>query len=167
VAANIRFINPEGLVRSPAYTQVVEVVSPGRTVYISGQLGTARDGKLAGDFRAQAEQVFENLATALASVGAGFFDIVKIDSYLADIAHLPILREVRALHLNPAAPPASTTIAVSGFARPGALLEVEAIAVVPGLAARPRRPSAKRAAGARAAGGSAAGAVKAARRKDK
>ncbi len=112
MAATIRFINPAGLVRSPAYTQVVEVAAPGRTVYISGQLGTAPDGKLAGrDFRTQAEQVFANLATALASVGAGFFDIVKIDSYLADIAHLPILREVRALHLNPMAPPASTTIA--------------------------------------------------------
>ena len=96
MAATIRFINPAGLVRSPAYTQVVEVAAPGRTVYISGQLGTAPDGKLAGrDFRTQAEQVFANLATALASVGAGFFDIVKIDSYLADIAHLPILREVR------------------------------------------------------------------------
>ena len=66
LAATIRFINPEGLVRSPAYTQVVEVAAPGRTVYISGQLGTAPDGKLANrDFRAQAEQVFANLATAL------------------------------------------------------------------------------------------------------
>jgi enamine deaminase RidA (YjgF/YER057c/UK114 family) len=164
VAVTIRFINPTGLVRSPAYTQVVEVAAPGRTVYISGQLGTAPDGKLAGrDFRAQAEQVFANLGTALASVGAGFFDIVKIDSYLADIAHLPILREVRALHLNPMAPPASTTIAVSGFALAGALLEVEAVAVVPGSAARSRPPTAKR--GARAATG--ARNVKAERRKRK
>jgi enamine deaminase RidA (YjgF/YER057c/UK114 family) len=164
VAVTIRFINPAGLVRSPAYTQVVEVATPGPTVYISGQLGTAPDGKLAGrDFRAQAEQVFANLGTALASVGAGFFDIVKIDSYLADIAHLPILREVRALHLNPMAPPASTTIAVSGFALAGALLEVEAVAVVPGSAARSRRPTAKR--GARAIAG--ARNVKAKRRKRK
>jgi enamine deaminase RidA (YjgF/YER057c/UK114 family) len=146
VAANIRFINPDGLVRSPSYTQVVEVVAPGRAVYISGQLGTAPDGKLAGgDFRAQAEQVFENLRTALASVGAGFFDIVKIDSYLRHIADLPILREVRSRHLNPAAPPASTTIAVSGFALEGAVLEVQAIAVVPSPR-RPRRPGAKPAA---------------------
>ena len=163
MAPSIRFLNPAGLVRSPTYTQVVEVVAPGRTVYISGQLGTAPDGKLAGrDFRAQAEQVFQNLATALASVGAGFFDIVKIDSYLADIAHMPIFREVRALHVNPMAPPASTAIQVSGFALSGALLEVEAIAVVPGPAARPR--SAKRATGARATG---ARKLKAARRRGK
>ena len=54
----------------------------------------------------------------------------KINSFLADMAHLPILREVRARHLNTAALPASTTVAVLGFALPGALLEVEVIAVV-------------------------------------
>jgi len=150
VAANIRFINPEGLVRSPAYSQVVEVAGGGRTIYISGQLGTRRDGKLAGaDFRAQAEQVFENLKAALASAGAGFADVVKVGSYLKDIGDLPILREVRARHLDPAAPPASTTIAVSGFAREGAVLEVEAIAVVPSRVARPRALAAPRAARAR------------------
>jgi enamine deaminase RidA (YjgF/YER057c/UK114 family) len=137
VAAKIRFINPEGLSRPPTYTQVVEVVSPGRTIYISGQLGTDRDGKLAtGDFRAQAEQVFENLQVALAAVGASCADIVKLNSYLADIAHLPILREVRARHLNAAALPASTTLAVGGFAREGALLEIEAVAILPVRAKR-------------------------------
>jgi enamine deaminase RidA (YjgF/YER057c/UK114 family) len=130
--APIRFINPEGLVRPAAYTQLVEVAGASRMVYVSGQLGTTSDGKLAGtDFRAQAEQVFANLETALAAVGASFADVVKVNSFLADIAHLPILREVRARHLDAAAPPASTTIAVSGFAIPGALLEVEAVAVVP------------------------------------
>jgi enamine deaminase RidA (YjgF/YER057c/UK114 family) len=141
VAAKVRFINPENLVRSSAYTQVVEVMAPCRTIYVSGQLATTRDGKLAGDdFPAQAEQVFRNLKAALAAAGANFADVVKIESYLKDIAHLPILREVRARHLNLAALPASTTIAVSGFAVGGALLEVEVIAVVPRPAARSRLP---------------------------
>ena len=130
--APIRFINPEGLVRPAAYTQLVEVAGGSRMLYVSGQLGTTSDGKLASaDFRAQAEQVFANLKTALAAVGASFADVVKNNSFLADIGHLPILREVRARHLDAAALPASTTIAVSGFAIPGALLEVEAVAVVP------------------------------------
>jgi enamine deaminase RidA (YjgF/YER057c/UK114 family) len=132
VAADIRFINPENLVRSPAYTQVVEVMAPGRTIYVSGQLGTTRDGKLAGgDFPAQAEQVFQNLEAALAAAGAGFADVVKMVSYLKDTAHLPMLREARARHLNMAALPASTTIGGIGFALEGALLEIEVIAVVP------------------------------------
>jgi enamine deaminase RidA (YjgF/YER057c/UK114 family) len=76
-------------------------------------------------------QVFENLKAALAAVGATFADVVKLNSYLADIADLPVLRDVRVRYLNAKALPASTTIAVSDFARPGALLEIEAVAVLP------------------------------------
>jgi enamine deaminase RidA (YjgF/YER057c/UK114 family) len=139
VAAKIRFINPQTLSKPPSYSQVVEATGPVRTVFIAGQLGTDRDGNVVGapgDFRAQAVQVFENLKAALAAVGGSFDDVVKLNSYLADIAHLPILREVRAGYLNAAALPASTTLAVSGFARPTALLEVEAVAVLPLKAAR-------------------------------
>jgi enamine deaminase RidA (YjgF/YER057c/UK114 family) len=136
VAANIRFINPDTLTKPPTYTQVVEVTGPGRTVYISGQLASGRDGGLVSrDFRAQALQVFENLKAALAAVGATFKDVVKVNSYLADIAHLPILREVRAGYLNAAALPASTTLGGSSFAREGALLEVEVVAALPARAA--------------------------------
>jgi enamine deaminase RidA (YjgF/YER057c/UK114 family) len=137
VAANIRFINPDTLNKPPTYTQVVEVTGPGRLVYISGQLATGRDGNLvSGDFRAQATQVFENLQAALAAVGATFNDVVKINSYLSDVAHLPILREVRAGYLNAEALPASTTLGGSSFAREGALLEVEVVAALPAKAAR-------------------------------
>lgn len=132
MAAKIRFINPDALTKPPTYTQVVEVTGPGRTVFISGQLATDRDGTLVSrDFRAQAEQVFENLQAALAAVGASFKDVVKINSYLADIAHLAILREVRAGYLNAAALPASTTLGGASFAREGALLEIEVVAALP------------------------------------
>ncbi len=143
MAANIRFINPDALTKPPTYTQVVEVTGPGRTVFISGQLATGRDGNLVSrDFRAQAVQVFENLKAALAAVGASFKDVVKVNSYLSDVAHLPILREVRAGYLNAAALPASTTLGGLGFAREGALLEVEVVAVLP---ARATKGSVKRA----------------------
>jgi enamine deaminase RidA (YjgF/YER057c/UK114 family) len=142
VAVNIRFINPEALTKPPTYTQVVEVTGPGRTVYIAGQLATGRDGNLVSrDFRAQAFQVFENLSAALAAVGATFKDVVKINSYLSDVAHLPILREVRAGYLNAGALPASTTLGGSSFAREGALLEVEVVAALP---AKAEKASAKR-----------------------
>jgi len=134
--AEVRFINPETLAKPPSYTHVVEVVGACRTIFISGQLGTDRTGNVVGDFRAQAEQVYANLKAALAAAGATFADVVKVNSYLADIADLPVLRDVRARYLNAEALPASTTIAVSGFARPGALLEVEAVAVLPLKASR-------------------------------
>ena len=153
MAANTRFINPKTLHKPPAYTQVVEVTGPGRTIYISGQLGGGLDGKLVGpDFRAQAEKVFENLKAALAAVGATFKDVVKVNSYLADVKDLPVLREVRMGYLNAAALPASTTLGGLSFAREGALLEVEVVAVLPAASAKAQ--GAKRGARTSAAKGS-------------
>jgi enamine deaminase RidA (YjgF/YER057c/UK114 family) len=129
-----RFINPQALSRPPGYTHVVEVTAPGRIVYIAGQLGVDRDGKVVGDFRQQAVQTFENLKTALAAVGAQFRHVVKLNNYLVDRAHLPTFREVRDGYLADNDRPASTTIAISGLAREGALIEIEAVAVLPAAA---------------------------------
>jgi reactive intermediate/imine deaminase len=114
------------------YTHVVEMTGPGRTIYIAGQLGWDASGKRAGepgDFTAQATQVFENIKTALKSAGAGFEHVVRITVYLTSIADLPKLREVRNKYIT-GTPPASTTLQIAKLARPDALLEVEAIAVV-------------------------------------
>jgi enamine deaminase RidA (YjgF/YER057c/UK114 family) len=138
VAQAIRFINPKTMAKPPGYTYVVETTGPGRTVYIAGQLGLDLDNMLVGgpgEFRAQCGKAFENLGFALASVGATFKDVVKINNYLVDMNHIAIFREVRDRFLNTAAPPASTTVAISQLARPGALFEIEAIAVLPAKSA--------------------------------
>ncbi|MEA2929284.1 MAG: hypothetical protein QOG38_1712 [Hyphomicrobiales bacterium] len=123
-----RFINPPTISKPPGYTHVVEITAPGRIVYIAGQLGFTVDGKMPEDFRGQTSQAFENLKNALAAVGAGFKDVVKINNYIVDIpANIAIFREVRDQYLNMAAPPASTAIGVPALARPGALFEIEAI----------------------------------------
>jgi hypothetical protein len=56
---------------------------------------------------------------------------VKLNNYLVDMKYLPIFRHVRDSYLSDQNRPASTTVAISGLAREGALLEVEAIAVLP------------------------------------
>jgi enamine deaminase RidA (YjgF/YER057c/UK114 family) len=127
-----RFLNPDGLNKPAVYSQVVEVTTPGRLVFIAGQTAIDREGKLVSrDFRAQAVQVFENLKAALAAVGAGFSDIVKLNSYIIEPEHQPILREVRANYMKGGNLPASTSLCVRGFPRDGVLLEIEAIAVLP------------------------------------
>lgn len=136
--AAIRFLNPKTMAPPPGYTYVVETTGRGRTVYIAGQLGLDRDNKLVGapgDFRAQCAKAFENLGYALVAVGATFKDLVKINNYLTDMSHIAIFRDVRDSFLNTAAPPASTTVAISQLARPGALFEIEGIAVLPAKAA--------------------------------
>jgi enamine deaminase RidA (YjgF/YER057c/UK114 family) len=134
-----KFLNPDAIAKPIGYTHVVEPVS-GRIVFISGQLGLDLDNKIVGapgDFGAQAEQTFINLRNALAAVGADFTHVVKFTSYFTDISHLGVFREVRDRFVDTAAPPASTAIAISTLARPGALIEVEAIAVIPAKAASP------------------------------
>jgi 2-iminobutanoate/2-iminopropanoate deaminase len=145
--ANTRFLNPETLFVPPGYTQIVETTGPSRTVYIAGQLGIDKDGRLPGDFRSQAIQTFENLKEALAAVGGKLEHIVKLNNYLLDIQHLPVVRDVRAKYLAGDAPPASTTLQVAGFARVGALLEIEAVAVLPlAKPVRAAKPAAAKAA---------------------
>ena len=129
--SELRFINPPGLAKPPGYTHVVEATVPARLVYIAGQLGLDSDGKLSSDFRLQAVQTFENLKAALAAVGAQFQHVVKFNNYLLDTKYLPVFRQVRDSYLQDRNRPASTTIAISGLAREGALLEIEAVAVLP------------------------------------
>jgi enamine deaminase RidA (YjgF/YER057c/UK114 family) len=137
-----RFSNPKTMPAPRGYTQLVETTGPGRTIYLSGQLGMTPDGAFAGgpgDFRAQATQCFENLKAGLKSAGAGFEHVVKITNFFVDMAHLPVFFEVRDTFVNTQAPPASTAIQVGRLAREGALFEVEAVAVVPD---RPAKASA-------------------------
>ena len=139
MAANVRFSNPKTMANPPGYTYVVEATGPNRLIFIAGQLGIDMNNQLvgaSGDFRAQAFKAFENLKFALADAGATFKDVVKINNYLTDMAHIGIFREVRDEFVNTAAPPASTTVAISQLARPGALFEVEAIAVLPAKAGK-------------------------------
>jgi enamine deaminase RidA (YjgF/YER057c/UK114 family) len=134
MAANVRFSNPKTMAKPPGYTYVVEATGPNRLIFIAGQLGLDIDNKLVGaqgDFRAQAFRAFDNLRLALADAGATFKDVVKLNNYLTNMSHIGIFREVRDEFVNTAAPPASTTVAISQLARPGALFEVEAIAVLP------------------------------------
>jgi enamine deaminase RidA (YjgF/YER057c/UK114 family) len=126
-----RFHNPPTIFAPRGYTHVVEVTAPGRTIYISGQVGMSVDGKIAGDFRAQAVQSLENLKSALAAAGAGLEHVVKITNYFVDMAHLAEFREVRDRYFDTKAPPASTAVQVVRLAQPDFLFEIEAIAVVP------------------------------------
>ena len=147
MAANIRFSNPKTLAKPPGYTYVVEATGPNRLIFIAGQLGLDLENRLVGDdFRSQAEKAIENLKLALADAGATVKDVVKINNYLVDMSHIPIFREVRDKHFNMSAPPSSTTVAISQLARPGALFEIEAIAVLPAKAAKAAKskPAARR-----------------------
>ena len=114
---NIRFSNPDTMQKPPGYSHVVEVMGPGRTVYFAGQLGIDKSGKMGANAREQMEIAFENVKAALASVGASFENVVKLNNYIIDIGtNIAHYREVRDKYVNTAAPPASTRAVSPGRA---------------------------------------------------
>ena len=129
--AQVKRTNPPTLSTPTGYTHVVEVTGPAKTVYIAGQIAFDKEGKVVGaaDMAAQAEQVFKNLQAALEAAGAKFSDVVKMNTYITDMAKAPAVREVRARYFGQTAP-ASTLVQVVALARPELMLEIEVVAVV-------------------------------------
>lgn len=132
--AQTEFLKPSGLAPAHGYTHAV-VTNPGKLIFLSGQVANDPSGQLVGkgDLKAQTEQVFANLKTALAAAGATFNDVVKITWYINGYKpdDLPILRGIRDKYVNTAEPPASTLIGVASLFQDDYLLEVDAIAVLP------------------------------------
>ena len=125
--------NPQGIHRPVGtYSHAVRIESGEATwIYISGQVALDADGNLVApnDLRAQTEQVFENLTAILQANGATFEDVVKITTFVTTLDDLDGMREVRSRYL-PKEPPASTAVQISALVLPGAVIEIEAVAVI-------------------------------------
>jgi enamine deaminase RidA (YjgF/YER057c/UK114 family) len=128
-----QFLNPPGLAPTNGWTQVVSSAG-GRTVHVSGQVGVDESGQVVGkgDLTAQAEQAFANLEIALKAAGASFRDVVKMNLYVVGLTPglVPMLREVRARHVDRENPPASTLVGVAALVGADWLIEIEVAAVV-------------------------------------
>lgn len=132
----IELINPPGLVAPEAYAQLA-VATGTRTVYLSGQVARDAEGRPVGtgDLAAQVEQIYLNLATALAGVGGTFADIARLTCYVVDLRPEKLeplvagaMRAAERLGLSPLKP--FTLIGVAALTEPDLLVEVEAIAVL-------------------------------------
>jgi len=110
-----------------------DAVRAGDLVFVSGIVAMDREGQLVGgaDVVAQARQVFQNMREVLAAAGCGFEDVVRVTIYLTDVDDRPSINPVRQEVFGEARP-ASTLVEVSRLAVPGAKIEVEAVALLPG-----------------------------------
>jgi len=122
-------VRPDGLPPVNGYSHAVAF--SGRMVAVSGQVPLDSEGKLVGqdDPRAQAKQVFDNLATALAAAGAGMEHVVKLTIYLTNLDDLEAVRQVRDEFISPDRPPASSLVQVSRLVHPAFRVEIDALAV--------------------------------------
>jgi enamine deaminase RidA (YjgF/YER057c/UK114 family) len=127
--STIQRINPPTLPAPPGYSQLA-VASGGSLIVIAGQVALDSQGQVVGlgNFAAQTTQVFRNLVAALDAAGATPRHLVKLTTFVTDLSHLPVFRQIRDQFLDPGHPPASTLVQVSGLFRPEFLIEVEAMA---------------------------------------
>jgi reactive intermediate/imine deaminase len=108
-----------------------QAVRAGDWVYLSGQipLDPATMELVPGDIRTQITRVFDNLEAVAEAAGGGLADIVKLNVYLTDLAHFPVVNEVMAGYF--AEPyPARAAVGVAALPR-GAAVEMDAVMVLP------------------------------------
>ncbi|MCF2496678.1 RidA family protein [Dyadobacter chenhuakuii] len=134
IPQTIQYGNPASLAIPKGYTQLVEIdLGTARMILISGQVAQDSAGNTVGkgDPKLQFEQIFRNLDLAVKSVHGTMQDVVKLTFYLRDIAHLPVVREVRDRYVNLQQPPTSTAVEVSNLFKPDFLAEIEATVIIP------------------------------------
>jgi len=121
-----------------SYSQAVRV---GNTVYLSGQIPLVPgSGQLiGGDMRGQIQRVFENLNAVALAAGGDLRDIVKLNVFLTDLAHFPLVNEVMAEYFSPPYP-ARATVGVAALPK-GASVEMDAVLVL--QQARPAKKAKK------------------------
>jgi len=117
--------------RAPAaigtYSQAIRV---GDTVYLSGQipLDPATMALVEGGIEVQIARVFDNLAAVAEAAGGALADVAKLNVYLIDLGHFPVVNEVMARYFS-APYPARAALGVAALPR-GAQVEMDAVMVL-------------------------------------
>ena len=107
-----------------------QAVRAGNTVYLSGQIPLVPSTMLMveGGVEAQIVRVFENLKAVAEAAGGSLADVVKLNVFLTDLAHFPLVNEAMAQYFREPYP-ARAAIGVAALPK-GAAVEMDAIMVL-------------------------------------
>ena len=108
------------------YSQAVELTGATRIVLVSGQIPVTADGKVPGDFEAQARQTWSNLIAQLHAADMTLDNLVKVTIFLSDRKYIADYRRVRQQVL--AGRKVALTTIITGIFDEAWLLEIEGIA---------------------------------------
>jgi enamine deaminase RidA (YjgF/YER057c/UK114 family) len=127
----IDFINPEELLKNPAFSQVAITKGNGNTIYIGGQNAITKDLEIIGkgDIAVQTAHALQNIETALHACHTTLDDLFKLTIYIVQGQDIKkgfegaqsFLKKLRN-------PPVITGVVVAGLANPDYLVEIEAVA---------------------------------------
>ena len=133
--AQIEYTNPSSLGQPLGqYSQITRVKAASEYVFIAGQVGMTKDGRIGESFDEQCSIVFDNIHAALKSCDADWSNIVQFTTYLVhsqDIAHFMTyrLRAFPGFFKTPSYPP-NTLLMIDRLVQEPLLIEVQAIAAL-------------------------------------
>jgi 2-iminobutanoate/2-iminopropanoate deaminase len=127
----IEKFNAPGVFEPATYSQGIKVSQAQTILFLSGQVAYTPDGGVAhrGDFKAQARGAYDAIKALVESQGGTMANVIKITTYLTNMAYRVDLAPIRAEYLG-AKGPASTLVEISSLAHPDWMIEIEAIAVI-------------------------------------
>jgi enamine deaminase RidA (YjgF/YER057c/UK114 family) len=127
-------INPDGLMKNPAFSQVILTQGKGKTIYIGGQNSVNANREIIGkgNIQSQTEQIMKNIQNALSACNATFDNIIKLNIYIVQgqDAYGAFLSSQKFLAQN-SNPPVITVLFVAGLMNPDYLIEIDVTAFVP------------------------------------
>lgn len=116
------------------FSEVVTVTGPGKWLFLAGVGAEAeKDGSIlhVGDFTAQCRYAYEKIGRLLAAHGGKMSDVVKLVTYVTNIKDRDAMNKCRAEAFKGVPLPVHTFLVISELARPGMIVEMDVIAVVP------------------------------------
>lgn len=107
-----------------------QAVKSGDTVYMSGQIPLIPETMemVEGGIEDQIKRVFDNLSAVAIAAGGSMSDIVKLNVFLTDLSHFPIVNEIMATYFTQPYP-ARAAIGVAALPKQAAV-EMDAVMVV-------------------------------------
>ena len=122
---------PAGVFNPQGYSQAIKVTGAQTILFLAGQVAYGPDGNPIhkGDFKGQARECFTCIKKLVEAAGGTVKNVVKINTYVTDVANRPAYREARKEVFGDHEP-ASTMVQIGALAHPDYLVEIEAIAVV-------------------------------------
>lgn len=122
-------IRPQG--NPPVAVPLTPGIKGGGFIFVSGQTGQALvDGQavLGKDMTEQTRYCLDRIKRVVEAAGSSMEKVVRCTVYVTDISQFGAMNDVYRGYF-PNDPPARTTVEVSSLARPGLLVEIEAIAL--------------------------------------
>ncbi|QIP17710.1 RidA family protein [Spirosoma aureum] len=129
--STVEFLNPDELLKNPAFSQIAITKGNGSTIYIGGQNAITKDLEIIGkgDIALQTEYVLKNIEIALNSCDATVDDLFRLTIYIVQGQDVRKGFEGAQSFLKKLCnPPVITGIVVAGLANPDYLVEIEAVA---------------------------------------